>query len=58
MNFLLAGRDTTAQLLTSVFRLLDLHHDVRNRLEDEIDQVLGDACNFSFFSFFFFVLHT
>lgn len=45
LNFLLAGRDTTAQLLTAIFRMLDHHHAVRDKLEAEIDSV-GDALTY------------
>jgi cytochrome P450 len=41
VTFLLAGHETTALLLSWTFALLSRHHDVRDRLEAELDDVLG-----------------
>ncbi len=41
VNILLAGRDTTACLLSWTFRLLVRHPKVMSRLRDEIDAVAG-----------------
>jgi cytochrome P450 len=41
VTFLLAGHETTALLLAWTFALLSRHHDVRDRLEAELDDVLG-----------------
>ena len=42
MNFLIAGRDTTAMLLTWTFHLLAEHPEVEQKCLEEIEQVLGD----------------
>ena len=42
-TLLLAGHDTTANALSWTFYLLSLHSDVRDRLEDEVDCVLGNG---------------
>ena len=42
LNFLIAGRDTTAQALSWTFYLLHLNPRVLNVLLKEIDEVLGD----------------
>lgn len=46
MTLLLSGHETTADALTWAFYLLDRHLEVRERLEAEIDAVLGgrEAC--------------
>jgi len=41
LNFLLAGRDTTAALLTWTLYCVSSHPEVEKRLVDEIDEVLG-----------------
>lgn len=42
MNFIIAGRDTTAQTLTWMFYLLSQHPDVRQQVADEIkDELKG-----------------
>ena len=41
LNFLLAGRDTTASLLTWLFYCLDGHPDVERRLVEEVERVVG-----------------
>jgi len=41
MNFMIAGRDTTACLLTWTFFRLHTHHDVQQRVVHEVDEVLG-----------------
>lgn len=43
LNILLAGRDTTASLLSSTFFYLSRHQGVWNRLRREILEVFGDA---------------
>jgi cytochrome P450 len=45
LNILLAGRDTTASLLSSTFFYLSRHQDVWNRLRREIVELFGDAKN-------------
>ncbi|KAJ5819598.1 hypothetical protein N7474_005189 [Penicillium riverlandense] len=45
LNILLAGRDTTASLLSSVFFYLARHPNVWNRLRREIVDVFGDSKN-------------
>lgn len=42
-NLLLAGRDTTASLLTTFFMLLSLHPKVEAQVIAEVDAVCGDA---------------
>ncbi|KAI9712599.1 MAG: hypothetical protein M1828_001665 [Chrysothrix sp. TS-e1954] len=42
VNVLLAGRDTTASLLSWTFRLLVRHPDVLTRLKQEVQSVMGD----------------
>jgi len=42
MNFILAGRDTTAQTLTWMFYLISEHPQIQQKLIDEIDSELGD----------------
>ena len=42
MTLLLAGHETTALALTWAFTLLDRHPEVRNRLETELAEVIGD----------------
>merc|ERR1712000_177287 len=42
MNFLIAGRDTTAVLLTWCVYLLSKHPEVEKKLLKEFDDVLGD----------------
>ena len=42
LTLLLAGHETTAASLAWTFMLLSQHPAVRDRLEDEVDQVLGD----------------
>ena len=39
MNFLIAGRDTTAMLLTWTFHLLSSHPEVEQKVLKEIDEV-------------------
>jgi cytochrome P450 len=41
MTLMLSGHETTADALTWTFYLLDRHPDVRDRLEAEVDAVLG-----------------
>jgi len=41
MNFLIAGRDTTAILLTWTFYLLAIHKDKEDKLIEEIERVLA-----------------
>jgi cytochrome P450 len=41
MTLMLAGHETTANLLAWTWYLLAQHHDVRDRLEAELDAVLG-----------------
>jgi cytochrome P450 len=41
LNFLLAGRDTTASLLTSVVYCLGQHPEVERRLVEEVRRVVG-----------------
>jgi len=43
MNFLIAGRDTTACLLTWTFYRLHSHNDVQQRVVQEVDHVLGST---------------
>eukprot|EP00019_Armaparvus_languidus_P004909 CAMPEP_0168588842 /NCGR_PEP_ID=MMETSP0420-20121227/5685_1 /TAXON_ID=498008 /ORGANISM="Pessonella sp." /LENGTH=457 /DNA_ID=CAMNT_0008624331 /DNA_START=183 /DNA_END=1556 /DNA_ORIENTATION=+ len=43
LNFILAGRDTTASLLTSLFRVLHHHHAIRDQIEAEIDALTADS---------------
>lgn len=43
LNILLAGRDTTASLLSSTFYYLARHPDVWNRLRQEIIEEFGDS---------------
>lgn len=45
LNILLAGRDTTASLLSSTFFYLSRHPNVWNRLRCEIVEIFGDAKN-------------
>jgi cytochrome P450 len=45
LNILLAGRDTTASLLSSTFFYLSRHQNVWNRLRREIVELFGDAKN-------------
>ncbi|KAJ9490202.1 hypothetical protein VN97_g3076 [Penicillium thymicola] len=45
LNILLAGRDTTASLLSSTFFYLSRHPNVWNRLRREIVEIFGDAKN-------------
>lgn len=45
LNILLAGRDTTASLLSSTFFYLSRHPKVWNRLRREIVEIFGDAKN-------------
>ncbi|KAF6818403.1 cytochrome p450 [Colletotrichum plurivorum] len=45
LNYLSAGRDTTAQALTWTFYLLMKHPDVVERIREEIDQVTADGGN-------------
>lgn len=45
LNMLLAGRDTTASLLSSAFYYLARHRGVWNRLRKEVLNVFGDAAN-------------
>ncbi|CAL5866688.1 uncharacterized protein PFLUO_LOCUS898 [Penicillium psychrofluorescens] len=45
LNILLAGRDTTASLLSSVFFYLARHPNVWNRLRREIVDAFGDSKN-------------
>jgi cytochrome P450 len=40
-NFLIAGHETTAVTLTWTFHLLGQHPEIRERLEKEVDRVLG-----------------
>ncbi|KAF9969183.1 hypothetical protein BGZ73_008590 [Actinomortierella ambigua] len=42
MNFMVAGRDTTASLLTWTFWHLAHHPDVVERMREEIDRFVGD----------------
>ncbi|KAF9969182.1 hypothetical protein BGZ73_008589 [Actinomortierella ambigua] len=42
MNFMIAGRDTTASLLTWSFWYLAHHPDVVERMREEIDRFVGD----------------
>jgi cytochrome P450 len=42
MTMLLAGHDTTALTLTYTWMLLSEHPDVRDRVHDELDSVVGD----------------
>jgi cytochrome P450 len=42
LNFLIAGRDTTAVLLTWTFYALSLNPDICAKLTAEVEQVLGD----------------
>ena len=42
MTLLLAGHETTANILTWVWYLLDRHPEVEARLHEEIDEVLGE----------------
>eukprot|EP00019_Armaparvus_languidus_P001729 CAMPEP_0168606304 /NCGR_PEP_ID=MMETSP0420-20121227/16494_1 /TAXON_ID=498008 /ORGANISM="Pessonella sp." /LENGTH=423 /DNA_ID=CAMNT_0008645949 /DNA_START=131 /DNA_END=1402 /DNA_ORIENTATION=+ len=42
VNFILAGRDTTAQLLTWTFYLLATHRDTQTKLLHHIDTLVGD----------------
>ncbi|XP_010521668.1 PREDICTED: cytochrome P450 94C1-like [Tarenaya hassleriana] len=41
VSFLLAGRDTVASGLTGVFWLLNRHPEVKNRILEELDRVMG-----------------
>lgn len=41
MTLLIAGHETTSNLLSWVFYILSKHSDVRDRLHAELDQVLG-----------------
>ncbi|KAL2920118.1 hypothetical protein HK105_200184 [Polyrhizophydium stewartii] len=43
LNFLIAGRDTTAQVLSWTVYYLSLHPEARKKLMAEIDATLGDA---------------
>jgi fatty acid omega-hydroxylase len=43
MNFIIAGRDTTASALSWTFFLLNQYPQVREKLVKEIDETLGDA---------------
>lgn len=45
LNYLSAGRDTTAQALTWTFYLLMKHPDVLERIREEVDQVVADDGN-------------
>jgi len=42
MNFLIAGRDTTAMLLTWTFYYLALHPEVEKKVIEELETVIGD----------------
>ncbi|MHC4393353.1 MAG: cytochrome P450 [Planctomycetota bacterium] len=42
MTLFLAGHETTANALTFMFRLLALHPEARAKVEEEVEQVLGD----------------
>lgn len=42
LNILLAGRDTTASLLSGLFFLLARHQDVFHKLHNEVSQLNGD----------------
>jgi cytochrome P450 len=41
MTMLMAGHETTAKVLTWTFYLLDGHHEIRARLEEELAEVLA-----------------
>lgn len=41
-TFLLAGHETTANALSWMWYLLAIHHDARERMLAEVDEVLGD----------------
>jgi len=43
LNFIIAGRDTTACLLTWLFFELSINQDVQNRLFEEIERVIGKS---------------
>eukprot|EP01124_Arcella_intermedia_P021533 TRINITY_DN3026_c0_g1_i1.p1 TRINITY_DN3026_c0_g1~~TRINITY_DN3026_c0_g1_i1.p1 ORF type:complete len:479 (-),score=111.90 TRINITY_DN3026_c0_g1_i1:41-1477(-) len=43
MNFFIAGRDTTASLLTWTFYYLSQHPDVQKKVAQEIKEVLGNS---------------
>lgn len=45
LNILLAGRDTTASLLSFIFKELSLHPEVYARLRKEIIDTFGDGTN-------------
>ena len=42
LNILLAGRDTTACLLSWIFHLLTRHPDVLSRLREEVETIVGN----------------
>lgn len=42
-TMLLAGRDTTASVLTSIFQMLSKHPDVEEKVVKEIQQEIGEA---------------
>ncbi|GAB7366215.1 hypothetical protein MBLNU230_g7774t2 [Neophaeotheca triangularis] len=46
LNILLAGRDTTASLLTNTFSVLSKRPDIWQRLQDELAPLCGDAPSF------------
>jgi cytochrome P450 len=43
INMMVAGRDTTASLLTTVFMMLSRHPAVEEKLAAEVKSVCGDA---------------
>ena len=43
LNMIIAGRDTTAQSLAWTCYLLAQHKEVREKIIEEVDSVLGDA---------------
>lgn len=46
LNILLAGRDTTASLLTIAFHILPKYPDVEKKLRADIDQLSGELPTF------------
>jgi cytochrome P450 len=43
VNFILAGHETTANNLSWMFQYLSLHPDIRARMYDEVDRLLGGS---------------
>jgi len=45
LNFMIAGRDTTACTLTNMFKFISLHPEVEQKMLEELDRVVGRENN-------------